>query len=91
MREKVCESFIGFFELNEGVYGEAIGGKIEKAIADWYLNPLDQGGRLMMEQALCQDSIKVVQLFCKKYPKAVYSHCCSHALNLAIVNSCSCI
>ena len=62
VREKVCESFIGFFELDEGVSGEAIGGKIEKAIADWYLDPLDQGGRLMMEQAICRDSIKVVQL-----------------------------
>lgn len=27
----------------------------------------------------------------RKYPLAVYSHCCSHVLNLAIVNSCSCI
>lgn len=27
----------------------------------------------------------------RKYPQAVYSHCCSHVLNLAIVNSCSCI
>ena len=34
VREKVCESFIGFFELDEGVSGEAIAGKIEKAITD---------------------------------------------------------
>ena len=39
VREKVCESFIGFFELDEGVSGESIAG--EKAIADWYLDPLD--------------------------------------------------
>ena len=27
----------------------------------------------------------------RKYPQAVYSHCCSHVLNLTIVNSCSSI
>ena len=26
-----------------------------------------------------------------KYPKACYSHCCSRALNLAVVSSCSLI
>ena len=45
MREKVCESFKGFFELDEGVSGEAIAGKIEKAIADWYLVPLRLRGQ----------------------------------------------
>ena len=25
----------------------------------------------------------------RKYPLAMYSHCCSHALNLAVVNACS--
>ena len=39
MREKVCEYFIGIFELDEGVSGEALACKIEKAIADWYLDP----------------------------------------------------
>ena len=38
MREKVCVSFIGFFELDEVESGEAIAGKIENAIADWHLD-----------------------------------------------------
>ena len=28
------------------------------------------------------------KIFQQKYPLAVYSHCCSHALNLVIVGSC---
>ena len=27
----------------------------------------------------------------EKYPLAIYSHCCSHILNLAVVNSCGSI
>ena len=69
MREKVCEYFIGFFELDEGVSGEAVAGKIEKAIAVRHLDPFRLRGRLMMEQVICEDSIKVVQLFCKKITK----------------------
>ena len=30
-------------------------------------------------------------IFKEIYPLAVYSHCCSHALNLAVVNSCGCV
>ena len=45
VREKVCESFIGFFEWDEGVSGEAIAGKIEKAIADWHLDPFRLRGQ----------------------------------------------
>ena len=46
VREKVCESFIGFFELDEGVSGEAIAGKIEKAIADCHLDPFRLRGQV---------------------------------------------
>ena len=45
VRVKVCESFIGFFELDEGVSGKAIAGKIEKAIADWHLDPFRLRGQ----------------------------------------------
>ena len=45
MREKVCESFIGFFELDERVFDEAIAGKIEKAIADLHLDPFRLRGQ----------------------------------------------
>ena len=36
--EKICESFVGFFELNEGVTGEAIAGTIEQAIIECNLD-----------------------------------------------------
>lgn len=45
----------------------------------------------MTGQATCQDSTEVAAILQRKYPQAVYSHCCSHVLNLAIVNCYSCI
>ena len=38
-RGKVCESFVGYFELDVGVIGEAIANTIEKAMADCQLDP----------------------------------------------------
>lgn len=44
-REKVCESFVGYFELDEGVTGEAIANIIEKAIVDCNLDPFKIRGQ----------------------------------------------
>ena len=38
VREKICESFVGCFELDEGVTDEAIANTTEKAIADCHLD-----------------------------------------------------
>ena len=38
-RDKICESFVGFFELKDGVTGEAIATTIEQAISDCNLDP----------------------------------------------------
>jgi len=38
-RNKIYESFIGFYELKDGVTGEAISSAIEKAISDCHLHP----------------------------------------------------
>lgn len=65
-REKVCESFVGFFELDEGVTGEAIATVIEKAIADCHLDPFKIRGQALMEQVTCQGSTRAVRPFCKE-------------------------
>jgi len=85
----ICESFVGFFELNDGVAGEAIASTIENAIAECNLD-------LSLLRGQAYDGASNMSGKCKgcaailkeKYPLAVYSHCCSHALNLAVVNSC---
>ena len=91
-REKVCESFVGYFELDEGVTGEAIANTIEKAIADCHLDHYKIWGQAYDGASSMSGQYKgCAAILQRKYPQAVYSHCCSHVLNLAIVNSCNSI
>jgi len=91
-REKVCESFVGYFELDEGVTGEAIANIIEKAIADCNLDPFKIRGQAYDGASNMSGQHRgCAAILQRKYPQAVYSHCYSHVLNLAIVNCCSCI
>jgi len=43
--EKVCESFVGFYELDEETTGEAIAETIEKAITVGELDPTQMVGQ----------------------------------------------
>lgn len=91
-RERVCESFIGYWELAEGITGKAVATIIEKAIADCHLDPFKIRGQAYDGASNMSGQYKgCAAILQRKYPQAVYSHCCSHVLNLAIVNSCSCI
>ena len=46
----------------------------------------------MMELVVCQEKYKgCAAVIERKYPKAKYTHCCSHVLNLAVVKACSLI
>ena len=85
-REKVCESFIGYFEVDEGVTGEAISTIIEKAIADCHLDPYKIRGQAYYDSASNMSGWYKGYKGCaailqRKYPQAVYSHCCSNILN----------
>ena len=89
---QVRESFLGFFELVEGMTGEAIATTIEAALADCHLDPTKIRGQAYDGAGSMSGRYKgcaaVIQ---QKYPLAIYSHCCSHVLNLAVVKACSLI
>ena len=90
--ERICESFVGFFELNEGVTGEAIADTIEQAIVECNLDTSLLRGQAYDGASNMSGKYKGCATILKeKYPLAIYSHCCSHVLNLAVVNSCGSI
>jgi len=83
VNDKVC---VGFFELSEGVTGEAIANDIEKAIKACNLGPASLRGQAYDGASKISGRYKgCAAIIQKKYPHAIYSHCCSHALNLVIV------
>ena len=72
--------------------GEAIATTIEAALADCHLDPTNIRGQAYDGAGSMSGRYKgcaaVIQ---QKYPLAIYSHCCSHVLNLAVVKACSLI
>ena len=79
--ERICESFVGFFELSEGVTGEVIADTIEQAIAACNLDisllrghAYDGASNMSGKYKGCAAILK------QRYPLAIYSHCL-HVLN----------
>ena len=92
IRDTICESFVGFFELKDGVTGEAIATTVEQAISECNLDPSLLRGQAYDGASNMSGQYKgCAAIIQRKYPKALYSHCCSHVLNLAVVNTCDCI
>ena len=83
---------MGFFELKDGVTGKAISTAIEQVISECNLDPSMLRGQAYDEASNMSGQYKnCAAIIQRKYPKALYSHCCSHVLNLAVVNACDCI
>ena len=92
MKEQVHESFLGFFELEEGVTGQAIATTIEAALAECHLDPTKMRGQAYDGASNMSGRYKgCAAIIKRKYPLATYSHCCSHVLNLVVVKACSLI
>ena len=88
--DKVKEPFIGFFELSDGVTGESIAVTIEKALGSCHLDlSLLRGQAYDGASNMAGKYRGWAALIQNKHHRALYSHCCSHALNLAVVSSCS--
>ena len=84
------ESFLGFFELNEGVTGEAIAALIESVLAECHLDSIKMRGQAYDSASSMSGRYNGCAAIIQwKYPLDMYSHCCSNALNLAVVNTCS--
>jgi hypothetical protein len=87
--DQVRESFMGFYELAEGVTGKAIACAIEAALEECNLDPLYIRGQSYDGASNMAGKYKgCARIFQQKYPLAAYSHCCSHVLNLVVVGSC---
>ena len=83
------ERFLGFSECVTGVTGEAIADRILQHLVDWQL-PADNligqtyDGAGAMAGRKKGAAARITQL----YPKALYTHCNAHVLNLCVVKCC---
>ena len=58
--EEIRESFLGFFELDSGVTGEAIAHTIESAVLDCHLDPTRIRGQACDGASIMSGNIKVM-------------------------------
>ena len=83
------ERFLGFRKCQEGVSGEAIANAILERLTAWQLNPqLLRGQAYDGAGAMAGKSKGAAAIIAAHYPRAVYTHCAAHRLNLCVVKSC---
>ena len=87
---KIQERFLAFSECVTGVSGEAIADRILQLFSDWQLSgsylvgqTYDGAGAMAGKNKGAAARIKEI------FPKAVYTHCAAHALNLCVMKCCS--
>ena len=84
------EKFLGFHECLSGVSGEAIADDIITELSHWQLDPqLLRGQAFDGAGAMAGKSKGASSRILSTYPKAVYTHCAAHRLNLCVVKCCS--
>ena len=85
-----CEKFLTFHECQSGVSGEAIADDILTKLVEWQLQPqLLRGQAYDGAGAMAGKSKGVASHIHSKYPKALYTHCASHGLNLCVMKCCT--
>ena len=83
-----CERFVAFHECKTGVTGSAIAQDILSKLGELQLHFLC-GQAYDGAGAMAGRSKGVSECILSKYPKALYTHCAPHRLNLCVVNCCS--
>ncbi len=84
------EKFLGFHECLSGVSGEAIANDIITQLTNWQLDPqLLRGQAFDGAGAMAGRSKGASSRILSEYPKALYTHCAAHRLNLCVVKCCS--
>ena len=84
------ERFLGFHRCQTGVSGEAIAGDILEQLANWQLDPRHLRGQAYDGAGAMAGRVRgTAARILSIYPKAVYTHCAAHGLNLCIVKSCN--
>ena len=87
---KPCEKFLGFLECVNGVTGEAIADTILTQLNSWQLPASLLRGQGYDGAGAMSGYIRgVAARISTHYPKALYTHCAAHRLNLCIVKCCS--
>ena len=87
---KPCEKFPGFIECVNGVSGEAIASTILTQLSSWHLPAsLLRGQGYDGAGAMSGCTKGVAARISTEYPKALYTHCAAHRLNLCVVKSCA--
>ena len=87
---RIRESFLGFYQCNEGLSGKAVSAKILETVKELGLDMnncrgqgYDGAGNMAGK---CTGAATLIQ---KKYSQALYVHCKSHLLNLCVASSCN--
>ena len=84
------ERFLGFHECQTGVSGEAITADILEQLANWQLEPTFLRGQAYDGAGAMAGQVRgTAACISSLYPKAVYTHCAAHRLNLCIVKCCN--
>ena len=84
------EKFLGFQECISGTTGEAIADNILSKLTDWKLEAELLRGQAYDGASAMAGRVKgAASHITAKYPKAIYTHCASHRVNLCIVKCCS--
>lgn len=85
-----CEKFLTFHECQSGVTGEAIADAILEQLAKWQLQPQFLRGQAYDGAgAMAGRSKGTGARIAALHPKALYTHCAAHRLNLCVVKCCS--
>ncbi len=87
---KPCEKFLGFLECINGVSGEALASTILTQLNSWQLPAsLLHGQGYDGAGAMSGCTKEVAARTSTQYPKALYTHCAAHRLNLCVVKCCA--
>ena len=84
----VREDLLGFFECDTGISGRDLANKIISCLQAYGLDLSNLRGQAYNGAGNMAGSVKgTAALIAADYPLAIYLHCASHCLNLAVVSS----
>ena len=84
----VREDFVGFLECDTGITGRFLADKILIFLHDCGLDPVKLRGQAYDGAGNMAGSVNGTSaIISSRYPLALYLHCASHNLNLAVVKS----
>ena len=84
----VREDLVGFSECDTGISGHNLATKITSCLQDYGLDLSNLRGQAYDGAGNMAGAVNgTAALIAADYPKALYLHCASHCLNLAVVKS----